>query len=219
MVVLDKRAGRRRRAARGRARGRRARAAEVPRRAPRRSHVPADPALPQLNRLLDAEAMRPVLDRSLGGRTAIEELRVARVGIQAAPAGRRPLQGARRRASTTTPSSVRKREAASRSRIIPAGLRKVSTAARRRRRPVRLRRRGRRGGQLAAVRLCVAGADRGPGRLVERLRRCWARHAATERTSPACSATSRARGWSSGSATTSSRATARTRSSTVPSTA
>jgi hypothetical protein len=41
--------------------------------------APTDPALPQLNRLLDMEAMAPVLARSLGRESAVEELCVARV--------------------------------------------------------------------------------------------------------------------------------------------
>jgi hypothetical protein len=41
--------------------------------------APSDPALPQLNRLLDAKAMAPVLARSLGRDGVVEELRVARV--------------------------------------------------------------------------------------------------------------------------------------------
>jgi ATP-binding cassette, subfamily B, bacterial len=44
--------------------------------------VPPDPALPQLNRLLDTEAMRPVLERSLGRDVALEELRIARVAYK-----------------------------------------------------------------------------------------------------------------------------------------
>jgi ABC-type multidrug transport system fused ATPase/permease subunit len=40
---------------------------------------PRDAALPQLDRLLEAEAMLPVLARSLSRETAIEELRIARV--------------------------------------------------------------------------------------------------------------------------------------------
>jgi ATP-binding cassette, subfamily B, bacterial len=52
------------------------------RRPPVRPPVPLDPALPQLNRLLEAEAMEPVLAASLGGDTAIEELRVARVSYK-----------------------------------------------------------------------------------------------------------------------------------------
>jgi ATP-binding cassette, subfamily B, bacterial len=44
-----------------------------------RPPVPVDPALPQLNRLLETDAMLPVLERSLGRDTAVEELRVARV--------------------------------------------------------------------------------------------------------------------------------------------
>jgi hypothetical protein len=41
--------------------------------------APSDPALPQLNQLLDTEAMAPVLARSLGNESAVEELRVERV--------------------------------------------------------------------------------------------------------------------------------------------
>lgn len=41
--------------------------------------APSDPALPQLNRLLDTEAMAPVLARSLGRDSTVEELCVARV--------------------------------------------------------------------------------------------------------------------------------------------
>lgn len=41
--------------------------------------APADPRLPQLNRLLDSEAMAPVLARSLGRDGAVEALSVARV--------------------------------------------------------------------------------------------------------------------------------------------
>ena len=44
-----------------------------------RPSVPADPRLPQLNRLLEPEAMLPVLKRSLGRDTRVEGLRVARV--------------------------------------------------------------------------------------------------------------------------------------------
>jgi energy-coupling factor transporter ATP-binding protein EcfA2 len=47
-----------------------------------RPAVPRDPALPQLNRLLEAEAMLPVLARSLGRPAALEELRVARVSYK-----------------------------------------------------------------------------------------------------------------------------------------
>lgn len=41
--------------------------------------APSDPALPQLNRLLDTGTMAPVLARSLGRENAVEELRVERV--------------------------------------------------------------------------------------------------------------------------------------------
>lgn len=41
--------------------------------------APTDPALPQLNRLLDAEAMAPVLARSLGREDGVEAVSVARV--------------------------------------------------------------------------------------------------------------------------------------------
>lgn len=44
-----------------------------------RPAVPPDPALPQLNRLLETEAMRPVLARSLGRRAELEDVRIARV--------------------------------------------------------------------------------------------------------------------------------------------
>jgi ATP-binding cassette, subfamily B, bacterial len=44
--------------------------------------APTDPAFPQLNRLLEAEAMLPVLGRSLGRRAAIDDVRVARVSYK-----------------------------------------------------------------------------------------------------------------------------------------
>jgi hypothetical protein len=44
-----------------------------------RAPAPIDPALPQLNRLLDAEAMTPVLARSLGRDDGVAEVSVARV--------------------------------------------------------------------------------------------------------------------------------------------
>jgi ABC-type multidrug transport system fused ATPase/permease subunit len=44
--------------------------------------LPPDPALPQLNRLLDTEAMRPVLEQSLSRDAQLEELRVARVAYK-----------------------------------------------------------------------------------------------------------------------------------------
>jgi ATP-binding cassette subfamily B protein len=47
-----------------------------------RPPAPPDPALPQLNRLLEPEPMLPVLARSLGRGTAIEELRVVRVSYK-----------------------------------------------------------------------------------------------------------------------------------------
>jgi ABC-type multidrug transport system fused ATPase/permease subunit len=52
-----------------------------PRRA-RRPAVPPDPALPQLNRLLEPEEMLPVLARSLGRRAELEHVRIARVSYK-----------------------------------------------------------------------------------------------------------------------------------------
>jgi len=43
------------------------------------THVPVDPALPQLSRLLEAGEMEPVLARSLGRLAALEDVHVARV--------------------------------------------------------------------------------------------------------------------------------------------
>ncbi len=53
-----------------------------PRTGETRAAVPPDPALPQLNRLLEAEEMRPVLARSLGGRAELEDVRIARVSYR-----------------------------------------------------------------------------------------------------------------------------------------
>jgi ATP-binding cassette, subfamily B, bacterial len=44
--------------------------------------VPPDPALPQLNRLLKADEMLPVLARSLGRRAALEDVHVVRVSYK-----------------------------------------------------------------------------------------------------------------------------------------
>ena len=49
---------------------------------PGRPPAPKDPALPQLDRLIEADAMLPVLTRSLGREAAIEDLRVVRVSYR-----------------------------------------------------------------------------------------------------------------------------------------
>jgi ABC-type multidrug transport system ATPase subunit len=54
----------------------------TPRRVQGRPAVPPDPALPQLNRLLESEEMLPVLARSLGRRAELEDVRVARVSYK-----------------------------------------------------------------------------------------------------------------------------------------
>jgi ATP-binding cassette subfamily B protein len=53
-----------------------------PRPARARPAVPPDPALPQLNRLLETEQMIPVLARSLGRRAELEHVHVARVSYK-----------------------------------------------------------------------------------------------------------------------------------------
>jgi energy-coupling factor transporter ATP-binding protein EcfA2 len=54
----------------------------APRPARARPAVPPDPALPQLNRLLETEEMFPVLARSLGRRAELEHVRIARVSYK-----------------------------------------------------------------------------------------------------------------------------------------
>jgi hypothetical protein len=55
---------------------------DSPRPAQARPAVPPDPALPQLNRLLGAEEMLPVLARSLGRPAVLEDVRIARVSYK-----------------------------------------------------------------------------------------------------------------------------------------
>ena len=47
-----------------------------------RTAVPPDPALPQLNRLLETDEMVPVLARSLGRHAVLEDVRIARVSYK-----------------------------------------------------------------------------------------------------------------------------------------
>ena len=121
-----------------------------------RPPAPADPALPQLGRLLDAQEMLPVLRRSLGRDATVDELAVARVSYKP---GRRVAVHFRALVDGGEENAV-VRAGAGR----PGG----ATGARRarerplaRRDPGRPRRRARRRHQLAALRRSPSGPGRG----------------------------------------------------------